>query len=100
MQSRRKICAEIEKSKAKPRPAVWAFLHGFKSFSFFSLGVDPSVFITQLQEGHLVVRHFQFLRWSAYREIPDSKKAFLNLLAQVQKWQDECGDGRTVVHCL
>uniref|UniRef100_A0A673FU60 Receptor-type tyrosine-protein phosphatase U n=1 Tax=Sinocyclocheilus rhinocerous TaxID=307959 RepID=A0A673FU60_9TELE len=56
--------------------------------------------ITRLQEGHLVVRHFQFLRWSAYREIPDSKKAFLNLLAQVQKWLRECGDGRTVVHCL
>ncbi len=58
------------------------------------------VFIIQLQEGHLVVRHFQFLRWSAYREIPDSKKAFLNLLAQVQKWQMECGEGRIVVHCL
>uniref|UniRef100_A0A671NHT4 Receptor-type tyrosine-protein phosphatase U n=1 Tax=Sinocyclocheilus anshuiensis TaxID=1608454 RepID=A0A671NHT4_9TELE len=56
--------------------------------------------IKRLQEGHLVVRHFQFLRWSAYREIPDSKKAFLNLLAQVQKWLRECGDGRTVVHCL
>ncbi len=59
-----------------------------------------SVFIIQLQEGHLVVQHFQFLRWSAYREIPDSEKAFLNLLAQVQKWQRECGDGHTVVHCL
>ncbi|KAL7883881.1 hypothetical protein SRHO_G00015390 [Serrasalmus rhombeus] len=56
--------------------------------------------ITRLQEGHLVVRHFQFLRWSAYRDIPDSKKAFLTLLAQVQKWQRECGEGRTVVHCL
>ncbi|TMS11079.1 Receptor-type tyrosine-protein phosphatase U, partial [Larimichthys crocea] len=31
---------------------------------------------------------------------PDSKKAFLNLLAQVHKWQRECGEGRTVVHCL
>ncbi|KTF72373.1 hypothetical protein cypCar_00048515, partial [Cyprinus carpio] len=60
---------------------------------------DESRFPKKLQEGHLVVRHFQFLRWSAYREIPDSKKAFLNLLAQVQKWQRECGDGRTVVHC-
>ncbi|TRY99014.1 hypothetical protein DNTS_024566 [Danionella cerebrum] len=57
-------------------------------------------FPRQLQEGHLVVRHFQFLRWSAYREIPDSKKAFLNLLAQVQSWQRECGDGRMIVHCL
>ncbi|TSK28170.1 Receptor-type tyrosine-protein phosphatase U [Bagarius yarrelli] len=56
--------------------------------------------ITRLQEGNLVVRHFQFLRWSAYRDIPDSKKAFLTLLAQVHKWQLECGDGRIVVHCL
>ncbi|XP_047672606.1 receptor-type tyrosine-protein phosphatase U isoform X1 [Tachysurus fulvidraco] len=56
--------------------------------------------ITRLQEGNLVVRHFQFLRWSAYRDIPDSKKAFLTLLAQVQNWQRECGDGRIVVHCL
>uniref|UniRef100_A0A4W6CQE4 protein-tyrosine-phosphatase n=1 Tax=Lates calcarifer TaxID=8187 RepID=A0A4W6CQE4_LATCA len=48
----------------------------------------------------LVVCQFQFLRWSAYRDVPDSKKAFLNLLAQVHKWQRECGEGRTVVHCL
>ncbi|KAG5265094.1 hypothetical protein AALO_G00261350 [Alosa alosa] len=56
--------------------------------------------ITRLQEGALVVRHFQFLRWSPYRDIPDSKKAFLNLLAQVHKWQRDCGEGRMVVHCL
>lgn len=54
----------------------------------------------QLQEGQLVVRHFQFLRWSPYRDVPDSKKAFLSLLAQVHSWQRECGEGRTVVHCL
>uniref|UniRef100_A0AAQ5XKK3 Protein tyrosine phosphatase receptor type Ua n=1 Tax=Amphiprion ocellaris TaxID=80972 RepID=A0AAQ5XKK3_AMPOC len=56
--------------------------------------------ITRLQEGQLVVRHFQFLRWSPYRDVPDSKKAFLSLLAQVHNWQRECGEGRTVVHCL
>ncbi|KAG8506785.1 Receptor-type tyrosine-protein phosphatase U [Galemys pyrenaicus] len=56
--------------------------------------------ISRLQEGHLLVRHFQFLRWSAYRDTPDSKKAFLHLLAEVDKWQAESGDGRTVVHCL
>ena len=54
----------------------------------------------KLQEGQLVVCQFQFLRWSAYRDVPDSKKAFLNLLAQVHKWQRDCGEGRTVVHCL
>lgn len=47
-----------------------------------------------------MVRHFQYLRWSAYRDIPDSKKSFLHLLAQVERWQKESGDGRTVVHCL
>lgn len=56
--------------------------------------------VRQLQEGQLVVRHFQFLRWSPYRDVPDSKKAFLSLLAQVHNWQRECGQGRTVVHCL
>ncbi|KAF7210689.1 transcript variant X5 [Nothobranchius furzeri] len=56
--------------------------------------------ITRLQEGQLVVRHFQFLRWSPYRDVPESKKAFLSLLAQVHNWQRECGEGRTVVHCL
>uniref|UniRef100_A0A669PMX5 Receptor-type tyrosine-protein phosphatase U n=1 Tax=Phasianus colchicus TaxID=9054 RepID=A0A669PMX5_PHACC len=56
--------------------------------------------ITRLQEGHLMVRHFQYLRWSAYRDTPDSKKSFLHLLAQVERWQKESGDGRTVVHCL
>ncbi|XP_070315162.1 receptor-type tyrosine-protein phosphatase U isoform X3 [Odocoileus virginianus] len=56
--------------------------------------------ISRMQEGHLLVRHFQFLRWSAYRDTPDSKKAFLHLLAAVDKWQAESGDGRTVVHCL
>ncbi|XP_030073208.1 receptor-type tyrosine-protein phosphatase U isoform X1 [Microcaecilia unicolor] len=56
--------------------------------------------ITRLQEGHLMIRHFQYLRWSAYRDTPDSKKSFLHLLAQVQKWQEESGEGRTIVHCL
>lgn len=56
--------------------------------------------LLQLQEGQLLVRHFQFLRWSPYRDVPDSRKAFLSLLAQVHSWQRECGEGRTVVHCL
>ncbi|KAF1633883.1 Receptor-type tyrosine-protein phosphatase U, partial [Eudyptes filholi] len=56
--------------------------------------------LSPLQEGHLMVRHFQYLRWSAYRDTPDSKKSFLHLLAQVERWQKESGDGRTVVHCL
>ncbi len=60
----------------------------------------PRLIHVKLQEGQLVVCQFQFLRWSAYRDVPDSKKAFLNLLASVQKWQRECGEGRTVVHCL
>uniref|UniRef100_UPI00398ED632 receptor-type tyrosine-protein phosphatase U isoform X4 n=1 Tax=Pristiophorus japonicus TaxID=55135 RepID=UPI00398ED632 len=56
--------------------------------------------LSRLQEGQLIVQHFQYLRWSAYREIPESKKSFLNLLRQVEKWQAECGEGRAIVHCL
>ncbi|KAL0962169.1 hypothetical protein UPYG_G00336590 [Umbra pygmaea] len=63
-------------------------------------GREDDTHVPKLQEGQLVVRHFQFLRWSPYRDVPDSKKAFLSLLGQVHNWQRECGEGRTVVHCL
>ncbi|XP_058992115.1 receptor-type tyrosine-protein phosphatase U isoform X10 [Mustela lutreola] len=82
--------------------------YGLMDVEFVSGSVDEDLVarvfrvqnISRLQEGHLLVRHFQFLRWSAYRDTPDSKKAFLHLLAEVDKWQAESGDGRTVVHCL
>ncbi|XP_070106259.1 receptor-type tyrosine-protein phosphatase U isoform X10 [Equus przewalskii] len=82
--------------------------YGLMEVEFVSGSVDEDLVarvfrvqnISRLQEGHLLVRHFQFLRWSAYRDTPDSKKAFLHLLAEVDKWQAESGDGRTVVHCL
>ena len=56
----------------------------------------------QPQEGYLMVRQFQYLGWAAHREVPASKRSFLKLILQVDKWQDECeeGEGRTVVHCL
>lgn len=72
---------------------------GFAGFPLWDPDRVPSP-PPQLQEGQLVVRHFQFLRWSPYRDVPDSRKAFLSLLAQVHNWQRECGEGRTVVHCL
>ncbi|XP_067867695.1 receptor-type tyrosine-protein phosphatase U isoform X3 [Heterodontus francisci] len=56
--------------------------------------------LSRLQEGQLIVQHFQYLQWSPYRDVPESKKSFLNLLKQIEKWQAECGDGRAVVHCL
>lgn len=78
-----------------PRTRVWVAARAHPCSCFFAWLLCP-----QLQEGHLLVRHFQFLRWSAYRDTPDSRKAFLHLLAEVDKWQAESGDGRTVVHCL
>lgn len=71
-----------------------------KNKTHFFLSPTTTLASLQLQEGQLVVRHFQFLRWSPYRDVPDSKKAFLSLLAQVHNWQRECGEGRTIVHCL
>uniref|UniRef100_A0A8C6KN31 protein-tyrosine-phosphatase n=1 Tax=Nothobranchius furzeri TaxID=105023 RepID=A0A8C6KN31_NOTFU len=89
-----------------PEPGLQQY--GPMEVEFLSMSADEEVItrlfrvknVTRLQEGQLVVCQFQFLRWSAYRDVPDSKKSFLNLLAQVHKWQRECGEGRTVVHCL
>uniref|UniRef100_A0A8D3E7K5 protein-tyrosine-phosphatase n=1 Tax=Scophthalmus maximus TaxID=52904 RepID=A0A8D3E7K5_SCOMX len=54
------------------------------------------------QDGYRMVQQFQFLGWPMYRDTPVSKRSFLKLVHQVDKWQDEYdgGDGRTVVHCL
>ncbi|XP_061103194.1 receptor-type tyrosine-protein phosphatase U-like [Conger conger] len=89
-----------------PEPGVQQY--GPMQVEFLSRSVDDDVItrlfrvqnVTRLQEGQLVVRQFQFLRWSAYRDVPDSKKAFLSLLGHVSKWQHESGEGRTAVHCL
>ncbi|MGH0171803.1 UNVERIFIED_CONTAM: hypothetical protein FKN15_062116 [Acipenser sinensis] len=89
-----------------PEPGLQQY--GPMQVEFLSHSADDDVItrlfrvqnMTRLQEGHLVVQHFHYLRWSVYREVPDSKKSFLNLLAHVDKWQRECGEGRTVVHCL
>jgi receptor-type tyrosine-protein phosphatase mu len=49
-----------------------------------------------------MVQQFQFLGWPMYRDTPVSKRSFLKLIRQVDKWQEEYngGEGRTVVHCL
>ncbi|KAM3860336.1 receptor-type tyrosine-protein phosphatase mu-like [Diretmus argenteus] len=54
------------------------------------------------QDGYRMVQQFQFLGWPMYRDTPASKRSFLKLVHQVDKWQDEYdgGEGRTVVHCL
>ncbi|CAB1320782.1 unnamed protein product [Coregonus sp. 'balchen'] len=89
-----------------PEPGLQQF--GPMTVELLSMTADDDIIIRlfrvqnimRLQEGQLVVRHFQFLRWSPYRDVPDSKKAFLSLLAQVHNWQRECGEGRTIIHCL
>uniref|UniRef100_A0A4W3J8T8 protein-tyrosine-phosphatase n=1 Tax=Callorhinchus milii TaxID=7868 RepID=A0A4W3J8T8_CALMI len=54
------------------------------------------------QDGYRMVQQFQFLGWPTYRDTPMSKRSFLKLIRQVEKWQEEYdgGEGRTVVHCL
>uniref|UniRef100_A0A8C2X2Y4 protein-tyrosine-phosphatase n=1 Tax=Cyclopterus lumpus TaxID=8103 RepID=A0A8C2X2Y4_CYCLU len=54
------------------------------------------------QDGYRMVQQFQFLGWPMYRDTPVSKRSFLKLVHQVDKWQEEYdgGEGRTVVHCL
>nr|XP_021322118.1 receptor-type tyrosine-protein phosphatase mu-like [Danio rerio] len=62
--------------------------------------VDPAQM--QPQDGYRMVQQFQFLGWPMYRDTPVSKRSFLKLIHQVDKWQEEYdgGEGRTVVHCL
>ncbi|XP_078505030.1 receptor-type tyrosine-protein phosphatase kappa isoform X4 [Lissotriton helveticus] len=54
------------------------------------------------QEGYLMVQQFQYLGWASHREVPSSKRSFLKLILQVEKWQEESddGEGRTILHCL
>nr|XP_033794961.1 receptor-type tyrosine-protein phosphatase kappa isoform X3 [Geotrypetes seraphini] len=58
--------------------------------------------LTRPQEGYLMVQQFQYLGWASHREVPSSKRSFLKLILQVEKWQEECeeGEGRTIIHCL
>uniref|UniRef100_A0A8C2DZX4 Receptor-type tyrosine-protein phosphatase kappa n=1 Tax=Cyprinus carpio TaxID=7962 RepID=A0A8C2DZX4_CYPCA len=58
--------------------------------------------LTRPQEVYLMVRQVQYLGWAGHREGPASKRSFLKLILQVDKWQEECeeGDGRTIIHCL
>ncbi|KAB0405078.1 hypothetical protein E2I00_016293 [Balaenoptera physalus] len=58
--------------------------------------------LTRPQEGYLMVQQFQYLGWASHREVPGSKRSFLKLILQVEKWQEECedGEGRTIIHCL
>ncbi|XP_051909946.1 receptor-type tyrosine-protein phosphatase mu-like isoform X5 [Hippocampus zosterae] len=55
---------------------------------------------TRPQDGYRAVQQFQFLGWPRYRDTPVSKRSFLKLLYLVDKWHDDGGDGRTLVHCL
>ncbi|KPP77246.1 hypothetical protein Z043_103351 [Scleropages formosus] len=50
------------------------------------------------QDGYRMVQQFQFLGWPMYRDTPVSKRSFLKLIRQVEKWQEEYdgGEGRTV----
>ncbi|XP_069047709.1 protein tyrosine phosphatase receptor type Ma isoform X1 [Lepisosteus oculatus] len=54
------------------------------------------------QDGYRMVQQFQFLGWPMYRDTPLSKRSFLKLIRQVEKWQEDYdgGEGRSVVHCL
>ncbi|OXB73576.1 UNVERIFIED_CONTAM: hypothetical protein H355_003878 [Colinus virginianus] len=67
--------------------------------SFFSCSLPECL---QPQDGYRMVQQFQFLGWPMYRDTPVSKRSFLKLIRQVEKWQEEYngGEGRTVVHCL
>ncbi|KAM4605989.1 receptor-type tyrosine-protein phosphatase mu-like [Polymixia lowei] len=87
-------------------------LHGYGSLQveFVSADLEEDIIsrifriynAARPQDGYRMVQQFQFLGWPMYRDTPVSKRSFLKLIHQVDKWQEEYdgGEGRTVVHCL
>ncbi|XP_069827673.1 receptor-type tyrosine-protein phosphatase U isoform X5 [Dendropsophus ebraccatus] len=80
--------------------------YGPMEVQFVSGSVDEDV-VTRLfrvqnitRDEHLLVKHFQYLRWSPYRDTPDTKRSFLQLLSMVEQWQEQNREHRTLVHCL
>ncbi|MEJ1286792.1 hypothetical protein NN561_017802 [Cricetulus griseus] len=77
----------------------WRLVYDYGCTSIVMLN---EVDLSQPQEGYLMVQQFQYLGWASHREVPGSKRSFLKLILQVEKWQEECeeGEGRTIIHCL
>ncbi|KAG2467917.1 PTPRK phosphatase, partial [Polypterus senegalus] len=77
----------------------WRLVYDYGCTSLVMLN---EIDLAQPQEGYLMVRQFQYLGWASHREVPASKRSFLKLILQVDKWQEECeeGEGRTIIHCL
>ncbi|XP_063810571.1 receptor-type tyrosine-protein phosphatase U isoform X1 [Pseudophryne corroboree] len=80
--------------------------YGPMEVQFVSGSVDEDV-VTRLfrvqnitREEHLLVKHFQYLRWSPYRDTPDTKRSFLQLHSLVDQWQEQNREHRTLIHCL
>ncbi|XP_078544011.1 receptor-type tyrosine-protein phosphatase mu isoform X4 [Lissotriton helveticus] len=95
-------------------PQYWAengvHRHGPIQVEFVSADLEEDIIsrifriynASRPQDGYRMVQQFQFLGWPMYRDTPVSKRSFLKLVQQVDKWQEEYngGEGRTVVHCL
>ncbi|KAM4795542.1 receptor-type tyrosine-protein phosphatase U isoform 6-T6 [Rhinophrynus dorsalis] len=80
--------------------------YGPMEVQFVSGSVEEDV-VTRLfrvqnitRDEQLLVKHFQYLRWSPYRETPDTKRSFLQLLSLVEQWQEQNRDHRALIHCL
>ncbi|XP_061418301.1 receptor-type tyrosine-protein phosphatase kappa-like isoform X3 [Lethenteron reissneri] len=57
--------------------------------------------VTRPQDGYRTVQHFQYAGWALRKDVPASRRSFLHLAAQVEKWQQEYGaEGRVLAHCL
>lgn len=94
-------CAHHSRLYLSPRPI--SRLSHIRSQIVCALTRDNQCALpSQPQDGYRMVQQFQFLGWPMYRDTPMSKRSFLKLIRQVDKWQEEYdgGEGRTVVHCL
>ncbi|XP_064626438.1 receptor-type tyrosine-protein phosphatase mu-like [Lineus longissimus] len=47
-----------------------------------------------------LVRQFQFNAWPEDKVVPSSAKSIVSLVDAVERWQQQSGDGKILVHCM
>lgn len=60
---------------------------------------SPSPIPNKREEKPRIVNQYQFHRWEKLESTPSSKIGLINLIEQVERWQQKTGDGSMIVHC-
>ena len=70
----------------------------YQTIVILSLVFLGSVYILQ-DNSSLPVKHFQFTVWPEGSSVPENSSGLIDLIGQVQKWQQSSGNKPITVHC-